>query len=64
MHTVLVTGANGFIGKAVCTHLADCGWLVRAVVRDSTKASHVPAPAHWLYEWTGHGGWVRRHIGR
>jgi UDP-glucose 4-epimerase len=43
MHTVLVTGANGFIGKAVCTHLVDCGWLVRAVVRDSTKASQLPA---------------------
>ncbi|NNA97965.1 NAD-dependent epimerase/dehydratase family protein [Pseudomonas gessardii] len=33
MNNVLVTGANGFIGRAVCTHLAGDGHSVRALVR-------------------------------
>ncbi len=48
MQTILVTGANGFIGREICRHLADGGWLVRAAVRDPAKASQVPAPAQVL----------------
>ena len=32
MPTVLVTGANGFIGRALCARLAAEGWMVRAAV--------------------------------
>jgi nucleoside-diphosphate-sugar epimerase len=31
--TVLVTGANGFVGQAVCKHLKEKGWRVLAAVR-------------------------------
>lgn len=33
MKRVVVTGANGFIGRPLCAHLAACGWDVVAVVR-------------------------------
>lgn len=33
MIRVLVTGATGFVGRALCTALADKGYLVRAVIR-------------------------------
>ena len=35
---VLVTGANGFAGRAVCRLLLKRGWRVRAVARDITQA--------------------------
>ncbi|MEK6257011.1 MAG: NAD-dependent epimerase/dehydratase family protein [Planctomycetota bacterium] len=38
MKTVLVTGANGFVGRHVCQRLVDDGWRVRAAVRDGTSA--------------------------
>lgn len=39
MKRVLVTGANGFIGGALCRHLQECGWKVRGSVRrDTTMA--------------------------
>lgn len=37
---VLVTGANGFVGRAACEHLRREGWTVRAALRRST-----PVPA-------------------
>jgi len=33
---VLVTGANGFVGTALCRALVDKGWAVRAAVRDAS----------------------------
>ena len=36
MKRVVVTGANGFIGRTLCAHLAACGWDVAAVVRSGT----------------------------
>lgn len=44
--TVLVTGAAGFLGRAVCRHLLTEGWRVRAGIRRS------PMPADML----GHSG--------
>ena len=31
--TIMVTGANGFIGRAACAHLRATGWSVRGLVR-------------------------------
>src|SRR3546814_4769486 len=33
MVRVLVTGANGFAGTAICRHLMERGWAVRGAVR-------------------------------
>lgn len=35
----IVTGANGFLGRHLCAHLATRGWSVRALVRDPSRAS-------------------------
>jgi nucleoside-diphosphate-sugar epimerase len=35
MSVVLVTGANGFIGRQLCAHLSQKGYEVRAAVRDA-----------------------------
>lgn len=44
--TILVTGANGFVGKAVCEHLIRCGANVKGAVRSHPLASyHVLAPS-------------------
>jgi uncharacterized protein YbjT (DUF2867 family) len=40
---VLVTGANGFIGRALCERLLAEGWQVRGAVR--SKVSGVVLPA-------------------
>jgi len=37
MHRILITGANGFVGRALCLELARRGYLVRGAVR---KLSH------------------------
>ena len=37
---VVVTGASGFVGTRLCKVLADDGWKVRAIVRDTAKAAH------------------------
>jgi nucleoside-diphosphate-sugar epimerase len=42
---VLVTGANGFVGQALCAHLAARGLRVRAAVRAGTKAPMQAAEA-------------------
>lgn len=41
MNLVLVTGATGFVGRAVCAYLLEEGWRVRAAVRNS--AAELPA---------------------
>ena len=44
--TVLVTGANGFVGKAVCEHLLSLGVNVKGAVRSHPLASyHINAPS-------------------
>jgi len=37
MKTVLVTGANGFVGRALCAELVGRKYAVRAVVRDASS---------------------------
>ena len=35
--SALITGANGFVGRALCNEMLRKGWQVRAVVRSSSK---------------------------
>jgi NADH dehydrogenase len=35
---ILVSGATGFLGRRLCTHLARQGWTVRALARDPAAA--------------------------
>jgi uncharacterized protein YbjT (DUF2867 family) len=48
--TALVTGATGFIGGRLANALADDGWQVRALVRDSGRASELAARGVELFE--------------
>jgi nucleoside-diphosphate-sugar epimerase len=43
VHTVLVTGANGFIGRALCARMLAEGWQVRGAVRSAAHATGLPA---------------------
>lgn len=40
---VLITGANGFIGRALCVRMLDEGWNVRGTVRHLKKLNSFPA---------------------
>jgi nucleoside-diphosphate-sugar epimerase len=40
---VLVTGANGFIGRALCKRLPAEGWQVRGAVRSKVGRTALPA---------------------
>jgi nucleoside-diphosphate-sugar epimerase len=42
MHKVLVTGANGFIGRALCSRLLAEGWRVRGTVRSNNQFALLP----------------------
>ena len=37
MSRILVTGANGFVGKPLCVELLRHGWTVRAAIRSSSQ---------------------------
>ncbi len=39
LRNILLTGANGFVGKALCRNLLEQGFRVRAVVRSQEKAN-------------------------
>lgn len=41
MRGVLVTGATGFVGRALCQRLVEQGWRVRAAVRERSSAAVV-----------------------
>ena len=42
MHNVLVTGANGFIGNALCRRMLAEGWRVRGAIRTYAKKHLLP----------------------
>lgn len=46
---VLVTGASGFIGRALCRHLLRQGWSVRAATRLAPNATAIPAGAEVVH---------------
>lgn len=42
MSRVLITGADGFVGKALCAEMVSKGWKVRASVRTPNKIKSLP----------------------
>ena len=40
---ILVTGANGFIGRALCAKLRNKGWKVRGSIRSIEHKALLPA---------------------
>jgi len=42
LNTVLVTGANGFIGRALCTRSLAAGWHVRGIIRPDSHIVRLP----------------------
>ena len=48
---VLVTGANGFVGSALCRRLLKSGTLVRGAVRDPEKLLPSGTPISEGFEW-------------
>ncbi|WP_020589887.1 TIGR01777 family oxidoreductase [Desulfobacter curvatus] len=59
MKTVLVTGASGFVGKALAQKYLDAGWRVNGL---GTSSHHPMADAHDNFFWTSAdtsqpGGW-------
>ncbi len=51
MTRVVVTGANGFVGSALCRRLHSSGLLVRGAVRDRAKLSQHGDPESKGLEW-------------
>ena len=43
MGKILVTGANGFVGKALGKRMVSNGWHVRGTVRSAEQAAKLPA---------------------
>ena len=39
---VLVTGAGGFIGRALCTRMSAEGWRIRGIVRSERDINRLP----------------------
>ncbi len=46
MKKILITGANGFVGRHLCAHLARAGWEVSAVVRTGSACPEFAGLAH------------------
>lgn len=48
MRKVLVTGANGFIGRALCESMLTEGWQIRGAVRSSIHLDNLPSRVNAL----------------
>lgn len=59
MKHVLITGANGFVGRHLCAHLSRAGWGVSAVVRSGASTSEIAryATVHPVSEVTSGTQW-------
>jgi len=53
---ILVTGASGFIGRALCKHLLQYGFSVRAATRSSSSATTIPPAAETVRITSVNGG--------
>src|SRR3972149_1484082 len=42
MRSVLITGANGFVGQALCKRMASNGWQIRGTVRSAKQVASLP----------------------
>lgn len=51
--TVVITGANGFLGSALVRHFANLGWKVTALVRNPSKQNRHPGVRYVAYDLTG-----------
>lgn len=49
MRTVYVTGATGFIGRAVCIKMLENGWSVRGAYRKKNTVNLLPAGVEGVY---------------
>jgi nucleoside-diphosphate-sugar epimerase len=58
MRRVLVTGANGFVGNALCDSLRRSGWQVRAAFRRLTATRHAEIEAVEVGEITSQTDWA------
>ncbi|KPJ96557.1 MAG: hypothetical protein AMJ53_00260 [Gammaproteobacteria bacterium SG8_11] len=58
---VIITGATGFVGKALSSNLLDSGWEVIALSRSQKKAQSVLGDKATVIEWDGttSSGWAR-----
>ena len=56
--TILVTGATGFVGSALCTHLAQLGYGVRAAVRCAGASSGMPVSEFCIADLDGSTNWA------
>lgn len=55
MSRVLITGATGFLGRAVTARFLEAGWSVAALSRDPAAArAHLPAPVD-IFSWESAG---------
>ena len=55
--TVLVTGASGFVGSALCADLVRRGYRVRAVVRELSRAAGLPGQLVQISDIGTHADW-------
>ena len=55
--TVLVTGANGFVGRALCVDMARRGFTVRAAVRKLSRATSLPGEIVEIADIGADAGW-------
>ncbi len=58
---VVITGATGFIGRALCSELAESGYEVVGLSRNAHKGTQVLGNAVTVAEWDGMSakGWAR-----
>ena len=53
MRSVLITGANGFVGKALCKRGVSNGWQVRGTVRYAEQAAILQTGCNLTFIWQG-----------
>ncbi|MDO9567183.1 MAG: NAD-dependent epimerase/dehydratase family protein [Candidatus Desulfaltia sp.] len=45
---ILITGANGFIGQALCKRMLSDGYQVRGAVRSAAQMTVMPSGRTWI----------------